>query len=73
MTKKLFIILSICMMLCGSITGCADNTAHDTAFTNWIDGSAPISALTEYVETVTDDKSEHFLSMANGCFFLIMC
>ena len=61
MMKKLFIILSICVMLCGSITGCVDNTANDTAFTNWTEGAAPVSALTEYVETVTDEKSEQFI------------
>ena len=45
-------------MICSIICGCAQKPANEDIFNNWVDGAEPVSALKEYVETVTDDKSE---------------
>ena len=59
--KKRILLLTICMVVCGIIAGCAQKTANEGTFTKWVDNSKPISALKEYVETVTDEKSENFI------------
>ena len=61
MMKKLISLLTLYALICSAITGCAQKPAEEAAFTNWVDGSAPISALKAYVETVTDEKSEDFI------------
>ena len=46
------------MILFCIITGCAQK---EYEFTNWVDNSKPITALKEYVKTVTDEKSDNFI------------
>jgi phosphoserine phosphatase len=48
-------------MLFGIFAGCAKKTTSGESFTAWVDGSAPIAALKEYVEDVTDEASERFI------------
>ncbi len=48
------------MVICTFLSGCAPK-AEAEAFSNWVDGAAPIAALEEYVEKVTDEKSDDFI------------
>ena len=59
--KKFISALAVCMLLCSIFTGCAQKPATGDAFTYWVENSNPVSALKEYVETVTDEKSADFI------------
>ena len=60
--KKLVLLLTVCMVICGVATGCAQKPAEvESTFTNWVDDSNAVSALKEYVEKVTDENSENFI------------
>ena len=59
--KKLIIFVTICMLFSCVGTGCATPPAKEAEFTNWVEGSTPIEELKEYVQTVTDEKSEYFI------------
>ena len=61
MMKKLISLLAVCALLCGLSTGCAQKAVKGVDFTNWVDGSQPVSALKAYVKTVTDEKSKDFI------------
>ena len=61
MMKKLISIITVCVMICSTITGCTKNVKNDDSFTAWVDGAEPIAALKEYVEDVTNEKSPNFI------------
>ena len=61
MKKIIALILALCMMSCFIFTGCADNTENSLAFANWVEEASAVEVLKEYVEAVTDDKSEDFI------------
>ena len=61
MMKKLISMLTVCVMICSIITGCATNAKNDDTFTAWVNGAEPVAALKEYVEDVTNEKSENFI------------
>ena len=65
MMKKFISLLTLCVFICSSITGCAQKPVNEDVFTNWVDGSESLSALKEYVETVTDEKSENFIPVVD--------
>jgi phosphoserine phosphatase len=56
--KNLFSILLciICILSC-VFSGCREQNS----FSNWVEDSAPITALKEYVKKVTDTKSVHYI------------
>ena len=51
----------VCVMLCGIFTGCAETPEKEESFTAWVEDSNPIAELKEYVEDVTNEKSENFI------------
>ena len=59
--KNTVSLLMVCLLLCGILAGCAPAPATEESFTTWVDGSEPIAALKEYVEDVTNEKSENFI------------
>ena len=59
--KKTLSLFIICVMLCSIFTGCAPSSTDGEGFTNWVDDSAPVAALKEYVEDVTNARSENFI------------
>ena len=59
--KKIFSLFMVCVMLCGIFTGCVRKPTKEESFTTWVDGSTPIAELKEYVEDVTNEKSENFI------------
>ena len=59
--KKFISILVVCLLICGIVITCAQKPAPAETFTLWTDGSEAVSKLKEYVETVTDEKSEYFI------------
>lgn len=61
MTKKVIVFLTLCMVIFGGFTGCAKKTVTEDIFTNWVDNSKSLSALKDYVKTVTDEKSKNFI------------
>jgi len=62
MIKKLISLRTVCVRICPIVTGCASPNTNEDVFANWVEDSKPISVLKEYVETVTDEKSEDFIS-----------
>jgi phosphoserine phosphatase len=48
-------------MMCGMIVGCDRSSENEAVFAHWIDGAEPISALKEYVDDVTNEKSKNFI------------
>ena len=58
MNKKLISLFTLTMILFCIITGCAQK---DYEFINWVDNSKSLSALKDYVKTVTDEKSDNFI------------
>ena len=58
MNKKLISLFTLTMILFCIITGCAQK---EYDFTNWVDNSKSLSALKDYVKTVTDEKSKNFI------------
>ena len=58
--KKLISVIAVCVMLCGVLVGCSQEGSEDS-FALWVEDSAAVAALREYVETVTDAESEHFI------------
>ena len=61
MIRKLVSFFAVCVMLCSIFTGCAKNSSNKGIFAAWVDDSKPIAALKEYVEDVTNEKSENFI------------
>ena len=61
MKKNLAIMLVLCMMLSLIFVACGEAPAEDTAFNYWTEDAAAVTALKEYVETVTDENSEDFI------------
>ena len=61
MRKKQIVLLILCLILGATIVGCAANSAKEEGFSHWVDGAQPILELKEYVETVTDARSENFI------------
>ena len=61
MIRRLTSFFAVCAMLCSIFTGCAKNSTNEEIFTAWVDNSVPIAALKEYVEDVTNEKSENFI------------
>ena len=61
MKKKLISLITITMVIFCVITGCAQKSEKDYEFTNWVEESKSLSALKEYVKTVTDEKSDNFI------------
>ena len=61
MFQKIVSLLIVCMMLGSIFTGCAQNPTNEEPFTTWVDGSTPIAELKEYVEDVTNEKSQNFI------------
>jgi hypothetical protein len=61
MNKKLISLFTLTMILFCIITGCAKKAVTEDIFTNWVENSKPITALKEYVKTVTDEKSKNFI------------
>ena len=49
--------LLLCIM-CLALSACSDSR---NAFQSWRENSAPITALTAYVDKVTDEKSEYYI------------
>lgn len=60
MNKTYSFVLAVCIAISMITAGCAVNGNEDV-FLYWVDGAAPIETLKEYVETVTDKKSEQFI------------
>lgn len=60
MRKSYAVFLTVYMIVCVIFFGCTSETGSD-AFSNWVEGSTPVAVLKEYVETVTDEKSENFI------------
>ena len=67
--KEISLILTICMVL-AILSGCSKNGANNGSeagekesftFTNWEQDADSLRALKEYVEDVTDEKSDHFI------------
>ena len=61
MIRKLISFFVVCVMLCSIFTGCAKKSTNEESFAAWVDNSVPIAALKEYVEDVTNEKSENFI------------
>ena len=62
MMKKIISVFAVCTMLCGIFTGCAkESSTNEKSFTAWVDDSEAIAALEEYVEDVTNEKSQNFI------------
>ena len=55
---SLFIISTISIISC---TGCSNSNANNDSFTTWVEDSKPIEALKEYVDDVTNQKSDNFI------------
>lgn len=58
MLRHLSLLLALCLLICGCVTGCKKPAE---GFDSWVEDSAPIAALKEYVDAVTDKNSEHFI------------
>ena len=59
--KKIVSLFILCFIICGIFTSCTTNPSNEVKFTNWVDGSNPIAQLKEYVEEVTNEKSENYI------------
>ena len=59
--KRLISLFAACAVFGSIFVGCAQKPAAEEVFSNWMDDAQAISALKEYVEAVTDEKSEHFI------------
>ena len=59
--KKILSTLIVCVMLCGIFGGCAQTPEKNERFNAWVDNSEPVKALKEYVEDVTNQKSQNFI------------
>lgn len=60
MRKSYAVFIAVCMVVCAIFFGCTPESGTDS-FSNWVEGATPIAELREYVETVTDEKSEDFI------------
>lgn len=62
MKKAYALLLALCTASGLLSTGCAEKNVQESEdFVYWTEGAAPVAALKEYVETVTDEKSEDFI------------
>lgn len=59
--KKICLLSSIYIVIFIAFTGCAQKSVTENNFTKWVNDSKPISALKDYVQTVTDEKSKDFI------------
>mgnify|MGYP002513393040 CR=1 FL=1 len=59
--KKICLLSSIYIVIFIAFTGCAQKNVTENNFTKWVNNSKPISALKDYVKTVTDEKSKNFI------------
>ena len=59
--KRLISLFAVCAVFGSIFVGCTQKPATEEVFHNWVNGAQAISALKEYVEAVTDEKSEHFI------------
>ena len=60
MVKKKNISLLLFGVICSLLSGCFAKKPQDE-FESWRENSSPISALKEYVEKVTNEKSEYYI------------
>ena len=58
MKKKYTFIILMCV-ICILLTSCSAGGRNTFAY--WSENAAPINALQEYVDKVTDEKSEHYI------------
>lgn len=58
MKKICVCALALCLLLASVTTGCVKK---NDVFNSWIEDSAPVAALVEYVEDVTDKRSDHYI------------
>ena len=56
--KRLICLVLVCAM-CVLLSSCS--LKKQDAFASWSENAAPVTALQEYVEKVTDKKSEHYI------------
>ena len=59
MKIKKFFIIALCL-ICVFTSACS-NSKTENYFSNWKEGSAPITALQEYVKKVTDKNSKYYI------------
>lgn len=59
--KKLTLSLVICLIFTMIFTGCAHGNKAEDAFSYWTEDAAPVSALQQYVQTVTNEKSKDYI------------
>ena len=57
MMKKKYTWMILTCVICILLTACSAGKRQDT-FQNWKENAVPITALKEYVDKVTDEKSE---------------
>ncbi len=60
MIRKIISLLIVCVIVCGSV-GCAQQPSEEADFTAWVEDSAPIAELREYVADVTNEASKNFI------------
>ena len=58
--KKRSICLLLAFSICFLLSGCFAER-HQESFQSWKENADPVVALKEYVEKVTDKKSEHYI------------
>ena len=60
MMKKKYTGIMLMCVLCILLSACSAEKQQD-AFQNWEEDAAPVTALKEYVDKVTDEKSEYYI------------
>ena len=59
MKKKRIYLILLCIT-CILLSACSTGNRQNS-FQNWKEAAAPITALKEYVDKVTDEKSEYYI------------